>query len=202
MQYTGMRPKRTLIFGGTFDPVHKGHMYLLRMAEEHTDAERVIIVPARISNFKQGTHPASGEDRLNMLDIAIREYRESYPDSRLEIILSDMELKREGISYSYDTVSEVIRTFPIEGKVGFLMGDDLLEGLDRWYNFDKLRELVTFVCFTRGTHPLESDTEAEIKFIPVMAYPASSSEVRGGDLSNLSKGVSEYVLSHGLYRAL
>lgn len=202
MQSTGMKPKKTLIFGGTFDPVHKGHMYLLRMAEEHTDYDRVIIVPARISNFKQGTHPASGEDRLNMLDIAISEYREEYPDSRLEIILSDMEIRREGISYSYDTVTEIMKNFPIEGKPGFLMGDDLLHGLERWYRFEDLRKLVTFVCFTRGTHELSSDSGADIVFVPVMAYPASSSEVRSGDFSNLSKGVSGYVRSHGLYRAL
>ena len=197
-----MKSEKTLLFGGTFDPVHKGHLYLLRMAEEHTDYNRVIIVPAYISNFKQGTHPASGADRMAMLSIAIKEYYELYKESRLEIILSDIELNREGVSYTYDTVVSILKEYPIEGRLGFLMGDDLLEGLDRWYRFDDLKHLVTFVCFTRGFHEAESETDADISYIPIEAYHSSSTEIREGKFGNLTKGVYEYVVSHGLYKTL
>lgn len=202
MQFTGMKREKTLIFGGTFDPVHKGHLYLLKMAEEHTDYGRVVIIPARISNFKQGTHPASGEDRLKMLECAIGEYKEENPSSHIDIVISDMEIRREGVSYSYDTVREVIESYPIIGKPGFLMGDDLLSGLERWYRFDDLKKLVTFVCFTRGMHELSSDSGADIIYIPVEAYTASSSAVRDGERSTLTKGVAEYVQAHGLYKSL
>lgn len=194
--------KRTLLFGGTFDPVHLGHMYLLRMAGEHTDYERIIIMPARISNFKQESHPASCKERVEMLDIQLAEFKAENPGFRPEVMISRLEIDREGVSYTYDTVISVLEEFPVEGKLGFLMGDDLLSGLDHWYRFKELSHLVTFVCFTRGMHPMQNIPGAEIRFIEVEPFDSSSSEVRAGRLDNLSKGVREYVSSHGLYRTV
>jgi len=193
-----MKCKKTLLFGGTFDPVHEGHMHILKEAELNTDYERLILMPARINNFKQGSKPASGEDRYNMLKIALSEYK----CERMEIILSDLELKRDGVSYTDDTVLSVLSAFPVEGRLGFLMGTDLLSSLEKWYRFEELKKLVTFICFSRGPLVEYNIPGADIHFLGGSQFEASSSEVRGGNLDHLSKGVREYVLSHGLYRSL
>lgn len=194
-----MTSKPTLLFGGTFDPVHNGHLHLLKMAETHTDYLRVIIMPARISNFKQGTRPADAEDRWQMLLIAIDEYKNANPTSRLELIPSRYEIDKEEVSYTYETVKEVIKTYPIEGKLGFLMGDDLIPSLDKWYNFKELEKHVEFVCFTRDGNKARQIRGAEIKYIQSEVFPSSSSAVREGDFSNLSPGVRNYVRTHRLY---
>ncbi|MDD7535696.1 MAG: nicotinate (nicotinamide) nucleotide adenylyltransferase [Bullifex sp.] len=199
MPTTEMKSKLTCIFGGTFDPIHKGHLHLLHQLEENTPYERVIIIPARISNFKQDTHPTSAIDRYNMVKIALKEYSTKYP-SRLELAVSDIEIKRGGVSYTYDTVIDVMEKWPITGRLGILMGDDLLEGLDRWYRAEELKELVDFVCFSRDGVEVPKREGYRIRMINAPVYQASSTSVRSGDLSQLTDGVREYVEAHGLYR--
>ena len=200
MPTTERSSKRTLLYGWTFDPVHRGHLHLLEMAGEHTDYERVILMVTRLSNFKQESRPASGEDRVRMLEIAIDEFRALHPEFPLEIIISTMELERKGVSYTYDTVCDIYREYPIEGRLGFLMGDDLLSSLDHWYRYDELKKLLTFVCFSREGGRTVEGIDADIRMIEAPILKASSTSVRSGDLSNLTDGVREYILKHGLYR--
>ncbi len=200
MPTTERSSKRTLLFGGSFDPVHMGHLHLLKMAAQCTDYERIILMVARLSNFKQDSRPASGPDRLCMLKIAVDEFLSEHPGFPLEIVISDMELERKGVSYTYDTVCDVYRRFPIEGKLGFLMGDDLLSSLDHWYRYDELKRIVTFVCFSRNGIGIPEGLDADINMIESPVFEASSTSVRGGDLSGLTRGVRAYILEHGLYR--
>lgn len=200
MPTTERSSKRTLLYGGTFDPVHKGHLHLLEMAGKYTDYERVILMVARLSNFKQDRAPVSGEDRTRMLEIAIDEFRASHPAFPLEIIISTMELERKGVSYTYDTVCDIYREYHVEGKLGFLMGDDLLASLDHWYRYEDLKEKLEFVCFSRDGKKVPENLDAIVRMIASPVLEASSTEVRSGDLSNLTDGVRSYILEHGLYR--
>lgn len=189
--------KRTLLFGGTFDPVHNGHLYIIRKAIELTDYERIIVMPAAISNFKPGTHPASGADRLAMLALALEHVD---PHGR-QIVLSSYEIDRKGVSYTYDTVCEMYRRYAISGRLGFLMGDDLVAGLAGWYRFDDLKRLVDFVCFTRDGGNLDCPPGAAVRFLSVEPYHASSTDVRSGDVEGLPAEVAGYIDRHGLYYA-
>jgi len=194
----GMKTKKTLLFGGTFDPVHEGHMHIIRQAELYTDYERLIIMPARLSNFKQHSNPASAEDRLAMLHLALSDYK----PLRMEILISTLEVEREGVSYTYDTVKDVLSLYPVEGRLGFLMGDDLLKDLDKWYKAEELRKLLAFVCFTRSGSAEYDYPGYDIRMIEAPSLDASSTDVRNGRFEHLSKGVRDYVVSHGLYRTL
>ncbi|MDD5972823.1 MAG: nicotinate (nicotinamide) nucleotide adenylyltransferase [Spirochaetales bacterium] len=195
-----MKSKLTCIFGGTFDPIHKGHLHILNQLEEYTPYERVIVIPARISNFKQESNPTPAVDRYNMVKIALNEYSSKHP-TRLELLVSDIEIKRGGVSYTYDTVVEVLETFNVTGRLGFIMGDDLLPDLDKWYRIDELKELVDFVCFSRDKISAPEREGYHITQINSPIYNASSTEVRNGDFSSLTQGVKSYVESHGLYKA-
>lgn len=200
MPTTEMKSKLTCIFGGTFDPIHKGHLHILNQLEEYTPYERVIVIPARISNFKQESNPTPAVDRYNMVKIALNEYSSKHP-TRLELLVSDIEIKRGGVSYTYDTVVEVLETFNVTGRLGFIMGDDLLPDLDKWYRIDELKELVDFVCFSRDKISAPERKGYHITQINSPIYNASSTEVRNGDFSSLTQGVKSYVESHGLYKA-
>lgn len=200
MPTTEMKSKITCIFGGTFDPIHKGHLHILNQLEDYTPYERVIVIPARISNFKQDSHPTPAVDRYNMVKIALNEYSSNRP-TRLELVVSDMEIKRGGISYTYDTVIDVMERYSITGRLGIIMGDDLIPDLDKWYKIDELKQIVDFICFTRDKVEIPEREGYHITKIKSPVYKASSTNVRQGDFSALTDGVKEYVESHGLYKA-
>ena len=168
----------TLLFGGSFDPVHIGHLYIIRKAFELTGASRIIVMPASLSNFKQGHSPAPAADRLAMLRLALEDFE---VPGGCQVVISDWELSRA-----------------VNGRLGFLIGDDLLPGLPGWWRWDELRRLVTFVCFTRGGVATVPDG-ADVLLYEVEACEASSSAVRAGDLSLLPPKVARYVETHGLY---
>lgn len=189
--------KSTLLFGGTFDPVHKGHLYILDNAIELSGYERIIIMPAFISNFKPGTHPADAMQRYEMLSLALEDF-----DSRgTELVLSDWEIRKGGVSYTYDTVCQIYKDYALKGRLGFLMGDDLIDRLTGWYRYDDLCSIVDFVCFTRDDRPLDCPHGACVKFYHVTAYEASSTAVREGDVTQLPDAVRRYIEEHGLYYA-
>lgn len=200
MPFTGMRHKSALI-GGTFDPVHIGHLHLFHNIYEYCGIRRLYVVPALISNFKQNTHPASFEDRLNMLELASEDYHDIFPDDSFEIIISDFEGRRGGVSYTSETVKAFFDEAEDSGRVNFAIGDDLLADLDKWHDFDYLKSHVHFICFTRNSS--EAITHgAEIEFIPSPVFEASSTDVRSGRLDIVSERVRSYINEHQLYRTI
>jgi len=131
-----------IIFGGTFDPVHNGHLYIAKAVLEYTD--RVVFVPCYENPFAKNIK-ASPEDRIKMLEIALKDQK------RFEI--SDYEIVNEGISYTIDTVKHFIK----EGvsDLGILIGYDVLVDLDKWKDIEELLDLVTFYVFNRPDTPVD-----------------------------------------------
>ncbi|MBP5552038.1 MAG: nicotinate (nicotinamide) nucleotide adenylyltransferase [Spirochaetales bacterium] len=194
------------VFGGSFDPVHLGHLFLLHCAVSMTDYESFLIIPAKVSNFKQDNRPqASDADRLNMLRLAIEDFRELYPeDSSAHIEVSAMELERGGISYTSDTIRQ-LRLQNDTSKIGLIMGDDHIEGLSRWHDFEYLRDNVEFLICRRNSQESTWNLPDDLYYralVPESVAPQSSSAIRtdlAGNLDYLSKRVREYVKAHDLY---
>ena len=194
------------VFGGSFDPVHLGHLFLLHCAVSMTDYESFLIIPAKVSNFKQDNRPqASDADRLNMLRLAIEDFRELYPeDSSAHIEVSAMELERGGISYTSDTIRQ-LRLQNDTSKIGLIMGDDHIEGLSRWHDFEYLRDNVEFLICRRNSQDSTWNLPDDLYYralVPESVAPQSSSAIRtdlAGNLDYLSKRVREYVKAHDLY---
>ncbi len=131
--------RRVGIYGGTFDPIHHGHLILAREAQEALGLEKIFFVPAAVSPFK-GARSASAETRLRMLRTAIEDERSFAAD--------DCELRRAPPSYAIDTV-ETIRNREGPAAFYYLIGDDHLAELNRWHRFAELRELIQFVVLDR-----------------------------------------------------
>ena len=128
------------IYGGTFDPIHHGHLILGRQACEEVGLDQLIFVPASVSPFKKPAF-ASGELRLSMLRAAI--------EGQDGFTADDCELKRPPPSYSIDTVLQIRERDP-NAELFWLIGADNISGLNKWHRIDALKQLVQFVVLDRG----------------------------------------------------
>jgi nicotinate-nucleotide adenylyltransferase len=141
-----------------------------------------------------------------MINLALEDYKKIYPEDKdIEIILDTCEIDRGGYSYTYDTVRYIYENYNLTNKLGLLMGDDLVPTLTKWYNFDKLKELVKFIICNRNNEELEIDN-LDYEIVNNVIFEDASSTIRAfvkenKDISSLvSPGVYKYVKSHELYR--
>jgi nicotinate-nucleotide adenylyltransferase len=132
--------KKIGIYGGTFDPIHHGHLILGRQACEELEFDQLIFVPCAVSPFKRPAF-ASGEMRLSMLRAAI--------NGQEDFLADDCELKRPPPSYSIDTVLQLRERDP-KAELFWLIGADNVSGLNKWHRIDELKKLVRFVMLDRG----------------------------------------------------
>ncbi len=137
---------RLALYGGTFDPIHNGHLIMARDAMELLNLNCVVFLPAAISPHKLHRAPASAEIRRAMVEAAIV--------GEPGFVLDDRELHRAGPSYTIDTVEEIRAECP-GCELFYLIGHDNVAKLHTWYRIEDLRTQVEFVVFGRG----ETDEE-------------------------------------------
>jgi len=132
--------KKIGIYGGTFDPIHHGHLILAREARERLDLDRIIFVPAAVSPFKQS--PAAFDaDRLAMLRAAIQD--------EAGFVVDELELNRPPPSYTIDTVEE-FRLREGDAELFYLIGQDNVPDLVKWHRYSDLQKMVSFVVLERA----------------------------------------------------
>jgi nicotinate-nucleotide adenylyltransferase len=137
--------------GGSFDPVHFGHLGAAQDAFEQCQLDRLILVPAAQAPLKPNAPVASAEDRLAMLRLATE------GDPRFAI--SDYELRQGGVSYTIDTARHFRRIYP-EDRLFWIVGGDQLGKMSRWKDSEELARTVEFIVLERPGHP--ADTAPEI----------------------------------------
>jgi nicotinate-nucleotide adenylyltransferase len=132
----------TGLFGGTFDPVHFGHLRLATELAEAFRLERVVFIPAGLPYHRGHAAHASSEQRLTMLKLAVAR------DPRFDI--DERELKREGETYTYDTLKEIRAERGPEAVLVFLVGSDAFAKIDTWHRWQELFDLAHFAVAIRG----------------------------------------------------
>ena len=135
--------RRLGIFGGTFNPIHHGHLILAECAREQFALDRVLFIPTATPPHKAFRELLPGRDRLRLIRLAIHGHPAFHTD--------DMELARGGVSYSLETVRALHARHP-RAKLFFLVGADMLRV--RWYGLPELTRLCTFVVASRAAQPL------------------------------------------------
>jgi nicotinate-nucleotide adenylyltransferase len=156
------------VLGGTFDPIHIGHLAAASEVHSALSLDRVLVVPAAEQPFKRGREAASGADRLAMARLAVA------GDSRLEV--SDIDVARGAPTYTIDTMEELAAAHP--GSTWFFVtGADALARLDEWRESERLRERVTFVGVTRPGYEVPSGLR-DVPLVEVPALGVSSTDVR------------------------
>jgi nicotinate-nucleotide adenylyltransferase len=184
------------LFGGSFDPIHHGHLLVAQSAAETLGLGELRFVPASQQPFKTGTHGASAEDRAAMIERAIA----GMPGLALE----RAELEREGPSYTVDTLRALRAREPGTAFV-LLVGSDAAMGMPRWHEAPELGRLARLVAFGRAGAAAGA-VPAGIEFITVPAVEISSTAVRERVRRGQSirywvpDAVAEFIAARGLYR--
>lgn len=137
---------RIALFGGTFDPIHHGHLILARDAIEYLELQRLIFIPNAISPHKLQRQPAPATARRDMIAAAIA--------GEPQFELDDSELRRGGASYTIDTVLQMKERHP-DSDLFYLLGEDNLPELHTWRRIEELTRLVQFVVLHRSAEPAE-----------------------------------------------
>lgn len=160
--------QRIGVFGGTFDPPHVGHLLVASAAFDELKLDRLIFIPASRPPHKPGVS-ASAEQRMRMTRAAVGD------DSRFEV--SDLELRREGVSYSVDTLRSLHGSNP-EAELVFLLGVDQFRALPTWREPDEVAKLATLAVMKRGGEAVEVDTRYPWTAVDVPRIDLSSTEIR------------------------
>lgn len=161
--------KRVAIFGGSFDPVHLGHLEMVRLVQDRLSLDEVIFMPCFVSPFKSGT-VATAEQRVEMLELGIDEF------GLKSASVSWFEVEREQSSYSWETAQHFTEREP-ETEWHWILGTDQWSSIERWAEPEKLRQLLHFIVLTRNGDEVVARDDwryDEISF----AHPASSTAIR------------------------
>lgn len=190
------------IMGGTLDPVHIGHIQIAQAAMRALKLDRVMLLPAGDPPHKQ--HPTQKSDRMRMAELALV----AVP----AMFASDLEIRREGTTYTVDTLRELRREHPQTEWV-YIIGADTLDVLDTWRNFDEVAKMCSFAVVGRADEPARPERMAELNalygasFLPLdfSGPEISSTEIRhmcaeGKDIGRLvPPEVEAYIRDRGLY---
>lgn len=185
------------IFGGTFDPIHLGHLITAQSVKEIRDLEKIIFIPAYISPHKTDAKASSPEDRLNMIKLAV----ENIPF----FDYSDIEIKKGGISYTIDTLRELKKKYD---KLEFIIGYDNIFTFHTWKEPDEIFKLADVIVLKRkSSHPpqFEDKYYRQAVFVQTRGIEISATDIR----ERVKKGlpinflvppkVMEYIYNHKLY---
>jgi nicotinate-nucleotide adenylyltransferase len=203
---------RLAVFGGSFDPIHNGHLSLAQAVVDAGLADEVLFVPARRPPHKSTRDLSAGLHRVEMIRLTL----EAHP----AFSVSDIEMERgEGFSYTFDTLSVLRQVFP-EHELFFLMGMDSLRELHCWHKAGELVQHFGFLVYPRPGVSCPSLAELSDRFgarngrrlldsvkSELPPFPFSSTEVRGAcaqgsDLSRYCpEVVCRYIAAQGLYSA-
>ncbi len=187
------------VLGGTFDPVHNAHIAIANEAVKQLLLDEVIFIPAWSAPHKTDNLSAIGRacHRLKMLELVLEDYDNFF--------VSDIEIKRKGISYTYDTLEELKKTYDNRAELFLLIGSDNYLIFDKWRNFEKIHEVSTVVVYKRpGSCP--SEIKPPFKVLEGKELEITSTLIRekvanGESVSQLVPAkVEDYIITNNLYK--
>jgi len=192
------------IMGGTFNPIHNGHLLLAKNTCVKFNLDQILVMPSGHPPHKKGQDILDVDHRCQMVRLAIQ--------NEPNLIFSDIEIKRNGYSYTADTLTDIK---DIYNRIYFIIGEDSLFNIQTWYHPEITMKLATLVVAKRDDHLsnefydqikyLKDTYNAEIEVLPNFDCPISSSQIR----LNVSNGISikemvpnaveDYILDNKLY---
>ena len=196
------------IYGGTFSPVHSGHLLAAREFVRGMELDKLLVIPAAQPPHKEMQMPVSANDRLEMCRLAFGEME--------NVEISDVEISRGGKSYTVDTVTALREKYPRD-ELFLLVGTDMILTFDLWYRYEDILSLCDLVYVRRETDSdlnakisekisfLEKQTGKKIRHIKIDPVEISSSELRqmlleGEDTEDLiPEKVMDFILKKGIY---
>ena len=198
---------KTGIYGGTFNPIHKGHLHIVEAFRKGLGLDRVLLIPTRVPPHKAAPDLASPQDRFAMCQLAIQ--------GQPWLELSDMEMRREGKSYTAETLEELSALYP-QDQFYLLMGEDMFLTLGCWYRPETIFSLASVCTAPRSVHGMDALREKaleytgtfharcfldHIPYLPISSTQVRQAVARGEDVASLvPEAVARYIRERGLYQ--
>lgn len=200
--------KRIGVYGGSFDPIHLGHLLIAEIAREQLNLSEVLFIPAAVSPLKQSQQPTDPKHRVEMIRLAI--------GGNSHFRLDERELRRGGASYTVDTLTELNAEFD-DAELVFMMGADSLVDFHAWREPAKICELAFVAVVARGGQPApdlellrrylpkEQSVEVNSHLVHVPQIEISSTEIRRRVLAGqtiryqVTAAVEAYIAAARLY---
>ncbi|HEX7405867.1 MAG TPA: nicotinate (nicotinamide) nucleotide adenylyltransferase [Candidatus Nanopelagicaceae bacterium] len=183
-------PARIGLYGGTFDPIHNGHLHLIAQLLERHLVDELILIPAGQPWLRANSPMASGVDRLAMAQLAVKDLP---PEIQSQVSVSDIEVQRSGPTYTIDTVEQLQKARP-DVRWVLILGSDAHQAMGQWHRSEELQSLVEILIVARDGHGLD-----------IQALPISATDLRASLQSQpsqqheLPESVWTYIKEHKLY---
>ncbi len=193
--------KRIGLFGGTFDPVHLGHLIIAETLREKCRLDIVFFIPTGHHALKDMRHITPSAHRLRMLELAV--------EDNPHFVVNDLELKRKGISFTIDTIKSLKKAYPpAQNELYFMVGSDVVNEFHRWKSPDEILKLCNFIAFGREGAEINPEAKyaSSFRFISVPGIEISASDIRrkvsaGKSIRYLvPSSIQNYIKQHALYQ--
>ena len=197
------------VFGGSFDPIHKGHIESLKSVTEKLNLSKVLVIPNKVSPLKD-LSVASSLEKIKMLEIAFKDFK--------EIEIEDYELKKEGPSFMIETLQYLEKKLGKKKHFLLIIGEDSFQSFNRWKNYQNIIKMTSLLVMNRpglkidltkkaielhqdcieNTNEANNFKKGKIYFIKIKPNPTSSTHIRENldDQSVLSEGLDDDVLKY------
>jgi len=176
------------IYGGTFDPIHKGHLHVIAEIISRGLADRILLIPAGQPQLRSQQPVAPASDRRAMCQVALQDLP---VEVAAKVEVNPIEILRQGPSFAIDTVEAVAQTFP-DDQIALIIGTDAFTKIEQWHRSSELQDMVEFIVIDRPEFPDEHSLD-------IGALNISATRVRAGDLASVSAHVATYIKEHNLY---
>lgn len=179
---------RVGLYGGTFDPIHNGHVHVIEQLIARNIVDHLLVLPAGQPRLRENEPAATGAQRRAMCQLAVNALA---PETKSRVEVNPIEVLREGPSYTIDTVEAVAQTYPGDTIV-VIVGTDAYANIDQWHRADELKSMVEFVVIDRPGFPGSSN-------LAIDAIEVSATEIRQQSSNEIPAAVAAYIKEHNLY---
>lgn len=178
---------RVGIYGGTFDPIHVGHLHVITQLIEKKIVDQLLVVPAGEPLLRADAPRASAQQRRAMCQLALSDLP---ADVASKVQVNPIEILRTGPSYAIDTVEAVAQNYP-DDSIVLIVGQDAADKLDQWHRIDELRTMVEFVVISRPGYGGNG--------IDIGALQVAATTIREGLSADVSSSVATFIRENNLY---
>ena len=178
---------RVGIYGGTFDPIHLGHLHVITQLIEKGIVDQLLVVPAGEPLLREHAPVASAQQRRTMCQLALSDLQ---PQVAAKVQVNPIEVLRMGPSYAIDTVEAVKQNYP-DDTIALVIGQDAADKLDQWHRIEELKKLVEFVVIGRPGY--------EGNGIDIGALNVAATTIRDGLSADVSSSVAAFIRENNLY---
>ena len=178
---------RVGIYGGTFDPIHLGHLHVITQLIEKNLVDQLLVVPAGMPLLRENTPIATGQQRRAMCQLALADLP---TEIATKVQVNPIEILRTGPSYAIDTVEAVAQNYP-DDTIVLIIGQDAADKLEQWHRIDELRAMVEFLVISRPGFAGNG--------VDIGALDVAATTIRQGLSADVSSSVAAFIRENNLY---